>query len=143
MPIKQYKPKLSYALQILTIPVILAFGLVLLGATPDLDFAIAMLFFVLGASVPLIVLVANKVEVNDESRKVVVFFFGFKTLELSSHTVSRIYDGHLLPVLPGGGGFGKGIIIETRYKGKRRLFRMGIGLYGKAAVEHVRSVLKP
>ena len=129
-------------LPLLLVPIVLAAGLMLLGESINKDFVEGIFFFILAACIPVVIVGANTVVVDDANNKVLAYLFGIKMIELTRGSVRDIHEGYLFPVFPGGAGFGKGIIVRAIYKGKVRILRMGSGLYGKDAVEHVVKVLR-
>lgn len=139
---KLYRPRLFYLLPILSVPLILAGGLLLLGESVNKDFIVGIFLFILAILVPVFLVIGNKVEVDDGNESVIAYLFGIKILELTHNSVRKIHEGYLFPIIPKGGGFGEGIIIYASYKGKPRILRMGIRLYGKEAVDHVKSILE-
>jgi hypothetical protein len=137
-----YKPKLTRLLPILAVPIALAVSLLLIRGALSHDLVVGILLFFLAALIPAFLVAGNKVEINDEKGTVLAYMFGTKILELTPGSVQEIREGYLFPILPGGAGFGRGIILRGTYKGKARILRMGVGLYGDAAVGHVKKVLQ-
>jgi hypothetical protein len=139
---KTYRPKKIALLPVLIVPAMLTIGLLLLHGSVDQDRMIGVLLFTLAALVPVCLVAGNKVVVNDESGTVLAYMFKIKTLEITRSSVREMYEGYLFPILPAGGGVGKGLIIRANYNGRLRIFRMGIALYGERAVGHVKKILK-